>query len=265
VQTWVSENSTDADDYPKLRRKSLEHYLSTLRQVIDFCDIEPNPARSTKVRLPEEVREEVAPPSAEEWNAIKDNIRKRSSLAVRVTECDGLRLASETLRLSYGDIDFVSERIRVSQARTKGRTAGQRWLPIPRVLLHEIANLVPLEDRHRNRLVFPNITEAQVRQDVARACRDAGIAHYHPHDLRDRRISLWIAQGIDAVQAKTSSGHTNASMTLDVYAHVVIDPNADEWRDFWHSRYVTGRSPGVVSVRHRPAENFLYASIQADA
>jgi hypothetical protein len=37
-------------------------------------------------------------------------------------------------------------------------------------------------------------------------------------------------------------------MFLDVYAHVVIDPAADEWRSFWRSAYAAERAPGVVSV-----------------
>ena len=81
-----------------------------------------------------------------------------------------------------------------------------------------------------------------MRDHLYRACRNAGIAAYSPHDLRDRRISLWIAQGVDPVQAATWSGHSKASMTLDVYAHVMIDPEADEWRGFWRTAYVTGRS-----------------------
>jgi hypothetical protein len=97
--------------------------------------------------------------------------------------------------------------------------------------------LVAREDRHRDRLVFPGITDGAVRRHMYRACLDAGIVAYSPHDLRDRRISLWIAQGVDAVQAVAWSGHSKASMTLDVYAHVAIDPAADEWRDFWLGAY----------------------------
>jgi integrase len=113
--------------------------------------------------------------------------------------------------------------------------------------LDEISDLVPLEDRHRERKVFPRLTDMTVRNQMYRACRDAGIVAYSPHDLRDRRISLWIARGIDPVQAKTWAGHSKASMTLDVYAHVAIDPAADEWRGFWLSAYAN-RSHGVVSV-----------------
>jgi integrase len=69
----------------------------------------------------------------------------------------------------------------------------------------EVAALVPLEDRERDRRVFPGLTDALVRKDLYRACRDAGVAAYSPHDLRHRRISLWVAQGFDAVTVKTST------------------------------------------------------------
>jgi hypothetical protein len=119
---------------------------------------------------------------------------------------------------------------------------------------HDIAELVPLEDRHADRLVFPRVTDMQIRDHLRRACRNAGIAHYHPHDLRHRRISLWIAQGFDPVTVKTWAGHARASMSLDVYAHVVIDPNADEWQAFWREAYAAERSRGVVPVWSRDGE-----------
>jgi hypothetical protein len=46
--------------------------------VLDFCDVEPNPARSKKVRLPSAERAEVDFPSNEEWVAINEHVRKRS-------------------------------------------------------------------------------------------------------------------------------------------------------------------------------------------
>jgi integrase len=125
------------------------------------------------------------------------------------------------LRLTYGDVDFNGSRICVGKARTKGRTAGQRWLPVPGGMPDQVAALVPLEDRERDRRVFPGLTDALVRKDLYRACRDAGVAACSPHDLRHRRISLWVAQGFDAVTVKTSTAE---------------------------------RSPGVVSVWSEPTE-----------
>ncbi|MBA3735165.1 MAG: tyrosine-type recombinase/integrase [Actinobacteria bacterium] len=253
VQAWIAENSAASEHFPALAPKSLGHYLSTLRQVLDFCDVTPNPARSPKVKLPERIREEVSPPRSDEWQAIRANLSKRLLLVARLIECDALRV-SEALGLTYGDIDFAGQRLRISRARTKGRTAGQRWLPVPLELLDEIAELVPLEDRHRDRLVFPRITENQVRDHIYRACRDAGIAAYSPHDLRHRRCSLWYADIRDAVGLIKWSGHSRPSMLLDTYAHVVLDPAEDEWRGFWQAAYAAERAPGVVPVWSQPTE-----------
>jgi integrase len=247
VQAWIAENSVATDEFSPLSPKSLGHYLSTLRQVLDFCDVAPNPARSPKVRLPEQIKEEIAPPDSDEWTTIRVSLPKRLLLVARFIECEAVRV-SEALRLTYGDVDFAGRRVRISRARTKGRTAGQRWLPVPDELLDQIAELVPLEDRHRDRLVFPRLTDNQVRDHIYRACRNAKIASYSPHDLRHRRISLWFAEGFDPQTIKTWAGHAKASMSLDVYGHIVIDPAADEWREFWRAAYAAGRSYGVVSV-----------------
>jgi integrase len=51
----------------------------------------------------------------------------------------------------------------------------------------------------------------------------AGIPHFHPHDLRHRRISLWHHQGIPARQLAERAGHSRPSMSLDVYSHVLMD------------------------------------------
>jgi integrase len=44
-----------------------------------------------------------------------------------------------------------------------------------------------------------------IRKDLERACRDAGIADYHPHTLRHRRSSPWLADGFET--ASSSSVH----------------------------------------------------------
>jgi integrase len=223
-----------------LSPKTLTHYLSTVRQVFDFADVQPNVARSPKVKLPAGDQEEIAPPSGAEWTLIKAQLSRKGSLPIRLKECLALR-TKEIRSLTYGDVDFAGERIRVSRARTKRRTAGQRWLPTPPEFLDEIAELCPLEDR-RDRRVFPEIGAQTLWTELARACRDAGVAHYPPHQLRHRRCSLWIANGIDEVTAAMWAGHAKASMTLDVYGHVLIDSHDDEWRQFWTDTYASERA-----------------------
>jgi len=230
----------------ELSASSLRKYRSTWAQVFDHADIEPNPVRSSKVKLPSHVSEEITPPSQGDWNLIKKTIAKKLRLVCRFIECEGARV-SEALSLTYGDCDFTNGRVRISKTRTKS-ASGQRWLAVPDTLLEEIDALVPLEDRHPGRLVFPNLTKAAVRDGLYLACRNAKIASHSPHDLRHRRISLWVAQGFDPVAVKTWSGHSRTSMTLDVYSHIIVDPNADEWKEHWSAAYAAERAPRVVPV-----------------
>jgi integrase len=54
------------------------------------------------------------------------------------------------------------------------------------------------------------------------ARKAARVAHYHPHDLRHRRISLWHLSGVPARQIAEWAGHAQTSMTLDRYSHVLV-------------------------------------------
>jgi integrase len=56
---------------------------------------------------------------------------------------------------------------------------------------------------------------------MAKACVAAGIPHYHPHDLRHRRITLWHGQGVPAREIGARVGQQQVSTTLDVYTHVM--------------------------------------------
>ena len=53
------------------------------------------------------------------------------------------------------------------------------------------------------------------------ACKAACIPHFHPHDLRHRRISLWHGQGIPAREIRARVGQRQIAVTLDTCAHVM--------------------------------------------
>ena len=84
-----------------------------------------------------------------------------------------------------------------------------------------IEDTCPLEDRVPERWVFQGITEASAYQGMTRACRNAKVPHYHPHDLRHRRITLWHQAGVPARELAERAGHARPSMSLDVYSHVM--------------------------------------------
>jgi integrase len=97
------------------------------------------------------------------------------------------------------------------------------------LLIQAIEDTCPLEDRVPGRKVFPGITEASASQAMTRACRNAKVRHYHPHDLRHRRITIWHQSGVTARDLAERAGHSRPSMSLDVYTHVMpADEVADE-------------------------------------
>jgi integrase len=51
------------------------------------------------------------------------------------------------------------------------------------------------------------------------ACKVAGLANYSPHDLRLR----YIARVSRVTEIAAHVGHSRKSLTLDTYAHVLID------------------------------------------
>jgi integrase len=231
VQTWIAENAA-------LAPRSLGHYLSGIRQVLDFADVGPNPARSAKVRLPKGETAEPVPPTLEEWQKLKAEISNTTVLLLlRLLEATGLRVG-EALALTWGDVDIAGGQFRISKARTKGRTAGQRWLPVPPDLLDEIAALTPFPDRARDRRVL-HLEESAPRKALWAAGETLDL-DFSPHDLRHRRISLWFAHGIDPITVAGWAGHARASMSSDTYGHVLMSLE-DEWRDFWLGIYADAR------------------------
>ena len=69
--------------------------------------------------------------------------------------------------------------------------------------------------------MFPGFADSTARQAMATACKLAGLAHHHPHDLRHRRVSLWFQAGESAVQIASWAGHV-PSMSLDTCGHVLV-------------------------------------------
>ena len=55
------------------------------------------------------------------------------------------------------------------------------------------------------------------------ACDAAGLGHWTPHELRHSAASLLLASGVPLVQVADFLGHSSATVTASVYAHVLDD------------------------------------------
>jgi integrase len=58
--------------------------------------------------------------------------------------------------------------------------------------------------------------------DAQRGARKlAKVPHYHPHDLRHRRLTIWHQAGVPAREVAHRAGHARTSESLDTYSHVM--------------------------------------------
>ena len=110
-----------------------------------------------------------------------------------------------------------------SASATARRGPRADGFPVPAVLMDEVAAACPPDDRTRERRVFEGFTPDVAKNVMARACKAARIAHYSPHDLRHRFASVKVREGVPVTELAAHLGHARKSLTLDTYAHVLID------------------------------------------
>jgi integrase len=132
----------------------------------------------------------------------------------RVRELCG-DVSTETIRRKLHEL-----RLRIKGGKTN---AARRWVPVPEWLMEEIEATCPPDDRTELRRVFPGAGRQTIGNAMRNACKTAGITNYSPHDLRHRYISVKIREGIPVTQIAAHVGHSRKSLTLDTYAHVLID------------------------------------------
>jgi integrase len=219
TQAWANELATGPD---AMKPRSIHAYMLTLRQVLDAEGVDPNPARG--VRLPRVVREQIRPMTRAQFHALLEAAPARWHLILRLLEATGLRVG-ELLAITWGDVDFAENRLLLPASAVKGKRRAH-FAQVPEPLMLEIADSVPPDDRVGR--LFTMSTDA-VRDAMRRACQNAGLPHFHPHDFRHRRISLWHAQGVPGREVQYRVGHENLEEHLQTYVHVVVDPSDDDW------------------------------------
>jgi integrase len=217
VQAWVNAQT--------LAPRSLLAYLGTLRQLLDFAQVEPNPARARWVKLPRAEKEAIVPPDARQVMALLRAIPAERRLLFGFIERCGTRI-SETLGWEWGDVDVEGSRILSRPEEVKGRRGSRkaRWVPTPEWLLGLLLERTPYDERSGPLFRWPRRFErpdGAARKTMQRACKAAGIPDFSPHDLRHRRISLWHGQGIPARVIGERVGQRQISTTLDTSTHVM--------------------------------------------
>jgi integrase len=170
------------------KRETLRKTKTVLSQVLDFADVDPNPGRDDRVRLPHERKLRHPTPLAEHVETVVSIVASEYVLPVLVIDTAGPRV-SEILLAEIRDLDEHRHAIRLREETTKEGEA--RYLDLPSQLFKAIvATLPPREDRDPSAPIFPGLTDANLRMAITRACKASGVPHFSPHGLRRRRGSL---------------------------------------------------------------------------
>jgi len=125
----------------------------------------------------------------------------------------------ELCSLEWRDVDTTGNRFRVRVGKT---AAARRWVAVPSDVMEKVSASCPPDDQTSERRVFAASTPNSLKKAITTACRNAKIAHYHPHDLRHRWASVQIARGVPVTEVAAHLGHSRKSLTLDTYSHVLL-------------------------------------------
>jgi integrase len=212
VQEWIGQNAD-------LNPSSFRPYIGTLRLLLDFAGVDPNPARDKRIKLPRVELAEIEPPTSEQVETIIANVKPRWQLPLRTLEQSGMRVG-ELTALEWRDVDVAGSRFRIRSGKT---AAARRWVAVPPWLMVEIQATCPPDDRTPERRVFQGFTPNSAGNAMERACKAAGIPHFHPHDFRHRYASVKLREGVPVTDLAAQLGHSRKSLTLDTYSHVLID------------------------------------------
>jgi integrase len=170
------------------KRETIRKTRTALAQTLEHHGITPNPARDKRVKLPKERKAHIPPPIADHVERVAETVARKYVLPLLILEACGPR-ASELATALMGDLDEDRSSIRIRPTNEKNER--YRSLRLPDVLFAALLEtLPPREDRDLEAPLFGELTDANIRTAITRACKATGTPHYSPHGLRRRRGAL---------------------------------------------------------------------------
>lgn len=147
----------------------------------------------------------------------------------------GLRLG-EALALRWRDIDFDMNAIRVERSwsraggfhNPKSESSRRAVVLLPSLAASLKEYLETQEDTSPDNLLFSYsgkqpLDPGNTRREFYRALSSAKLRHVTIHSLRHSFASVMLASGANIKALQRQLGHATATMTLDVYSHLLDD------------------------------------------
>ncbi|HEX5106171.1 MAG TPA: site-specific integrase [Pirellulaceae bacterium] len=192
------------------------------------------------VDRPKAVKTDISPLTADQVNALLKAARGNRQEALYVLAVTaGMRLG-ELLGLQWSDVDLKGKAVMVQHSlqELNGQlklaepktSRGRRRIDLPQMAIDALV-------RHRARLlkeglagvawVFPNASGGPWRRthfhfnEYKPLLKRAGLPDIRFHDLRHTSATLLLSQGVHPKVVQERLGHSQISVTLDTYSHVL--------------------------------------------
>jgi integrase len=158
----------------------------------------------------------------------------------------------ELLGLQWSDIEWNKKRIQVQRQlqRLPGQglvftepksAAGRRTIMLSTATIEKLREQLSILQRerqiagekwHENDLVFPSVSGQPLDQQTLdrnfkRTLRKAGLPSIRFHDLRHTAATLMLLQGIHPKVVQERLGHSDITLTLNTYSHVLPSMQED--------------------------------------
>lgn len=151
----------------------------------------------------------------------------------------GLRPESEALWLRWDDLDFSGDGaiwVDSDPSHHKAKTGHGRWVPMTPILRrkllalkakYQLGSQYVFHYTKRGRRRKPGDRIQCMRKRIMSAARRAGLSErWTLYDLRHRRITIWLADGLPLAKVQEAAGHSSPNTTR-LYTHFARDHLAE--------------------------------------
>lgn len=243
VERWVKDMTLPAATRkqglaPSTQQMRLNYVRMVFNAAVRAKRIPVDPSAGVRIRAARKRQgTDLDIPTAAEVAAVLAEADDMFRPFIAVCAFAGLRLG-ETAALQVGDVDFLQRRVRVDR-QVQGDTnsnstivppkaGSHRTVYVPEQLTDMLArHIEDVGTRGPERWLFSNGGHLFNRNSAGQRWRDAakraGVAGHTLHSLRHFFASGLIAAGCDVVTVQRALGHSQPSITLNVYSSLWPD------------------------------------------
>lgn len=251
VKAWIAELT--------ISPKRINNILVPIRAVFEdaYLDevIDRNPF--SRIKNLSFRTEEPQPFSPDEVKAILNALPEQGKNLIQFAFCTGLR-TSELIALEWGDIDWITGKVRVRRAsvnknikfpKTKAGERDVKLFPLAIEALNNQKKFTYLADGqifNNPRTNTPWETDGQIRKTLWQpALKKAGVLYRNPYQTRHTYASTLLSMGANQLWLANQMGHKDWGMIRKHYGRWIpevdtsINDNLlDEWTQFGHKDVV---------------------------